>query len=241
MFLYYTRSGKLRPGAALAARVEGGVVGEALADTVASAVRRRGAVGAVPARVTREASAGARRRRRASERRGPRCCRRAATQAVGVERRVVRISLADIGRTAPRRRWALVVVAAAGVAHEARSCRCRSRRRLVGRGRRLGRRLGRGLRRRKRRRRFRRTFLLWVSRTPAVVGEGLGAPLVAVLPERRRVIKVGRDRASFISPQTGACAVAAFTPRRNASTFSVAYAARHSSVSFGVVTLPRNS
>ena len=47
--------------------------------------------------------------------------------------------------------------------------------------------------------------------------------------------------APFISPQTGACAVAAFTPRRNASTFSVAYAARHSSVSFGVVTLPRTS
>ena len=47
--------------------------------------------------------------------------------------------------------------------------------------------------------------------------------------------------APFISPQTGACAVAAFTPRRNASTFSVAYAARHSSVSFGVVTLPRSS
>ena len=47
--------------------------------------------------------------------------------------------------------------------------------------------------------------------------------------------------APFISPQTGACAVAAFTPRRNASTFSVAYAARHSSVSFGVVTLPRFS
>ena len=47
--------------------------------------------------------------------------------------------------------------------------------------------------------------------------------------------------APFISPQTGACAVAAFAPRRNASTFSVAYAARHSSVSFGVVTLPRTS
>ena len=47
--------------------------------------------------------------------------------------------------------------------------------------------------------------------------------------------------APFISPQTGACAVAAFTPRRNGSTFSVAYAARHSSVSFGVVTLPRTS
>ena len=47
--------------------------------------------------------------------------------------------------------------------------------------------------------------------------------------------------APFISPQTGACAVAAFAPRRNASTFSVAYAARHSSVSFGVVTLPRSS
>jgi len=50
-----------------------------------------------------------------------------------------------------------------------------------------------------------------------------------------------RFDAPFISPQTGACAVAAFTPRRNASTFSVAYAARHSSVSFGVVTLPRTS
>ena len=50
-----------------------------------------------------------------------------------------------------------------------------------------------------------------------------------------------RVDAPFISPQTGACAVAAFTPRRNASTFSVAYAARHSSVSFGVVTLPRTS
>ena len=48
--------------------------------------------------------------------------------------------------------------------------------------------------------------------------------------------------APFTSLQTGACAVAAFTtPRRNASTFSVAYAARHSSVSFGVVTLPRSS
>ena len=47
--------------------------------------------------------------------------------------------------------------------------------------------------------------------------------------------------APFLSPQTGACAVAAFAPRRNASTFSVAYAARHDSVSFGVVTLPRSS
>ena len=55
MFLYYTKSGRLRPGAALAARVEGGVVGEALADAVASAVGRRGAVGAAPAGVAREA------------------------------------------------------------------------------------------------------------------------------------------------------------------------------------------
>ena len=47
--------------------------------------------------------------------------------------------------------------------------------------------------------------------------------------------------APFISPQTGACAAAAFARRRNASTFSVAYAARHSSVSFGVVMLPRSS
>jgi len=50
-----------------------------------------------------------------------------------------------------------------------------------------------------------------------------------------------RVDAPFASPQTGACAVAALTPRRNASTFSVAYAARHASVSFGVVTLPRGS
>ena len=58
---------------------------------------------------------------------------------------------------------------------------------------------------------------------------------------RRRVVTAasGFD-APFISPQTGACAVAAFTPRRNASTFSVAYAASRS-VSFGVVTLPRTS
>ena len=54
MFLYYTKSGRLRPGAALAARVEGGVVGEALADAVASAVGRRGAVGAAPAGVARD-------------------------------------------------------------------------------------------------------------------------------------------------------------------------------------------
>ena len=141
MFLYYTRSGRSWPGAALAARVEGGVVGEALADAVASAVGRRGAVGAAPAGVAREASTGVRGWRRASEKRGPRCSRsRAAAQAVGVERRVVRISLADVVGAAPRRRGALVVVAAAGVAHEASSCRCRSRRRLAGRGRRLGRR-----------------------------------------------------------------------------------------------------
>ena len=233
--------GTSRPGAALAARVEGGVVGEALADAVASAVGRRGAVGAAPAGVAREALAGVHGRCRASERRGPGCGGRAATQTVGVERRVVGIALADVVGAAPRRRGALVVIAAAGVAHEALSCRCRSRRRLAGRGRRLGRRLGCGLRRRKRRRWFGRALLFWVPRAPAVVREGLGTPLVAVLPERRRVIKVGRDRASFISPQTGACAVAAFTPRRNASTFSVAYAARHSSVSFGVVTLPRSS
>ena len=54
MFLYYTISGRLWPGAALAARVEGGVVGEALADAVASAVGRRGAVGAAPASVARD-------------------------------------------------------------------------------------------------------------------------------------------------------------------------------------------
>ena len=95
MFLYYTRSGRLRPGAALAARVEGGVVGEALADAVASAVGRRGAIGAVPAGMTREALDGVRGPRRASERRRPRCGGRAAAQAVGVERRVVRETLAD--------------------------------------------------------------------------------------------------------------------------------------------------
>ena len=183
MFLYYTRSGRLRPGAALAARVEGGVVGEALADTVASAVGRRGAVGAAPAGVAREApSSVVRGPHRASERRGPRCGGRAAAQAVGVERRVVRISLADVVGAAPRRRGALVVVAAAGVAHEARSCRCRLRRRLAGRGRRLGR--GRW---------FGRALLLWVSRTPAVVGEGLGRPLVAVLPERRDAHPINDD------------------------------------------------
>ena len=130
------KNGRSRPGAALAARVEGGVVGEALADTVASAVGRRGAVGAAPAGVTREAPAGVRRRRRASERRGPRCSGRAATQAVGVERRVVRIALTDVVGAAPRRRGALVVVAAAGVAHETRrGCRGgrRAWRRLAGR------------------------------------------------------------------------------------------------------------
>ena len=100
MFLYYTRSGRSRPGAALAARVEGGVVGEALADTIASAVGRRGAIGAAPASMTREAPASViRGRLRASERRGPRCGGRAATQAVGVERRVVGIALADVGTT----------------------------------------------------------------------------------------------------------------------------------------------
>ena len=88
MFLYYTRNGRSRPGAALAARVEGGVVGEALADAVASAVGRRGAVGAAPARVAREAPFSVvRGRRRASERRRPRCGGRAAAQAVEGERR----------------------------------------------------------------------------------------------------------------------------------------------------------
>ena len=178
MFLYYTRSGRSRPGAALAARVEGGVVGEALADAVASAVGRRGAVGAAPAGVAREASAGVRgSRRRASERRRPRCGGRAAAQAVGVERRVVRIALANVVGAAPRRRGALVVVAAAGVAHEAhRGCRGGrgAWRRLAGRGRRLGR--GRW---------FGRALLFWVPRAPAVVGEGFGRPFVAVLVERR--------------------------------------------------------
>ena len=185
VFVLY-KSGRLRPGAALAARVEGGVVGEALADTVASAVGRRGAVVAAPACVAREAPTGVRWWRRASERRRPRCSRsRAAAQAVGVERRVVRIALADVVGAAVGRRGTFVVVAAAGVAHEARSCRCRSRCRLAGRGRRLGRRLGRGLRRRERRRWFGRALLFWVPRAPAVVREGLGTPLVAVLVERR--------------------------------------------------------
>ena len=103
------------------------------------------------------------------------------------------------------------------------------------------------------------TCLAWVAGRPGlalvlatqVAAVSRDAPHMSIFFNRGNTHELGapttshggfrRVDAPFISPQTGACAVAAFAPRRNASTFSVAYAARHSSVSFGVVTLPRTS
>ena len=42
---------------------------------------------------------------------------------------------------------------------------------------------------------------------------------------------------SFVSSDTGACAVAAFSTGLNGSAASLAYAARHDKASFGIVTV----